>query len=227
MIYDMLPYETVKRVWEAFQAHSACINKKYEKFKGQNSYWTTDRERFVGRFFKKYAGKYIAFIDKVDIGCAIDSTLFFHEGKSFYSRDYRDLSCSNYGERITRVEKKYLRVDGFRAVNELYGVGYIEMSCTDMLGDKYNVRLDHNNLLHIQFKEIGKLEYEGVARLFEDDREDRAFRVIRCLSYEEIKARKGRKKVKETLVKEEVEVMAKDIDAASKMLPNTINVERI
>ena len=34
-------------------------------------------------------------------------------------------------------------------------------------------------------------------------------------------------KVKEHVVTEEVEVMAKDIDEARKMLPNTISVERI
>lgn len=129
------------------------------------------------------------------------------------------------------VQKRFLQISGFRAVNELYGVGYIEMSCQDERGNEFKVRLDHNNMMRIQFKEISKMEYDGVAKLFADDRDDRPYKVKRYFVNKEVKVRKVKgqvvQKIKEHVVTEEVEVMAKDIDAASKMLPNTISVERI
>ena len=68
MKYDMLSLETVRHIWDTFQEHDACINDKYNKFKGKDTYWSSDRERFVGRLFKKYEGRYIAFIDKLVVG---------------------------------------------------------------------------------------------------------------------------------------------------------------
>lgn len=234
MIYDMLPYETVKRVWETFQVHSASINEKYEAFKGKETYWYSDRDRFVGRFFKKYAGKCIAFTDKLVRGykSEYDGHAFYYSCRpqSVYSNEYYR-SWNSSGEPLFMSQKRYLCITGFQAVNELYGLGYIEMSCLDERGGDFKVRLDHNNLLRIQFKEISEAEYSGVARLFEDDREDRPYRVKRYFVNKEVKVRKvkGKKveKVKEHVVTEEVEVMAKDIDEARKMLPNTISVERI
>lgn len=234
MMYDMLPYETVKRVWETFQAHSACINKNYEKFKGKETYWYSDRERFVGRFFKPYVGKCIAFTDKLVRGykSEYDGHAFYHScsPQSVYSAEYYRSSGAN-GEPLFISQKRYLCITGFQAVNELYGLGYIEMSCLDERGGDFKVRLDHNNLLRIQFKEISEAEYSGVARLFEDDRDDRPYKVKRYFVNKEVKERKVKgqvvQKIKEHVVTEEVEVMAKDIDAAAKMLPNTISVERI
>lgn len=234
MMYDMLQYETVKRVWETFQAHSASINKKYETFKGENTYWTSDRERFVGRFFKPYVGKCIAFTDKLVRGykSEYDGHAFYHSCRpqSVYSNEYYRSWGAN-GEPLFMSQKRYLCITGFQAVNELYGLGYIEMSCLDERGGDFKVRLDHNNLLRIQFKEISEVEYSGVARLFEDDRDDRPYKVKRYFVNKEVKERKVKgqvvQKVKEHVVTEEVEVMAKDIDAASKKLPNTISVERI
>lgn len=234
MIYDMLPYETVKRVWETFLAHSANINKKYETFKGKDTYWYSDRDRFVGRFFCKHVGKYIAFMDRL-----VRGYMFEFNGHAFYSscspqsvysnEYYR--SWGSHGEPLFVPQKRYLYITDFRAVNEMYGGGYIEMSCQDERGNEFKVRLDHNNMMRIQYKEISKLEYDGVAKLFADDREDRPYKVKRYFVNNEVKERtvKGQvvQKVKEHVVTEEVEVMAKDIDEARKMLPNTISVERI
>lgn len=234
MMYDMLPYETVKRVWGTFQAHSACINKKYEQFKGKDTYWSSDRDRFVGRFFRKHVGKCIAFTDKLVRGykSEYDGHAFYSScsPKSVYSAEY-SRSWGVNGEPLFMSQKRYLCITGFQAVNELYGLGYIEMSCLDERGGDFKVRLDHNNLLRIQFKEISEAEYSGVMRLFEDDRDDRPYKVKRYFVNKEVKERKVKgqvvQKVKEHVVTEEVEVMAKDIDEARKMLPNTISVERI
>lgn len=68
MKYDMLDKESVKRVLDTFEAHSLFINKKYEAFKSKDNYWSSDRDRFVGRFFKKYLGKFFILIDKEVIG---------------------------------------------------------------------------------------------------------------------------------------------------------------
>ena len=234
MMYNMLPLPVVARVWETFLAHCASINEKYETFKGKDTYWYSDRDRFVGRFFSKHVGKYIAFMDRLVRGYKSE-----YDGHAFYS------SCSPHsvygdeyhrgwisqGEPIFMAQKRFLLISGFRAINELYGVGYIEMSCQDERGNEFKVRLDHNNMMRIQFKEISKMEYDGVAKLFADDRDDRPYKVKRYFVNKEVTERKVKgqvvQKVKERVVTEEVEVMAKDIDAASKMLPNTINVERI
>ena len=63
MKYDMLPYKTIDRLWNAFQGHSGCVNEKYKAFKREDSYCYSDRDRFVAKFFKKYVGKCIAFAD--------------------------------------------------------------------------------------------------------------------------------------------------------------------
>lgn len=223
MIYDMLPYETVKRVWKAFQAHSECINKKYEKYKSVDTYWTSDRERFVGRFFRKYTGRYIAFMDQQIIGYTIGNSSYYQEPTSVYM-DKAWKNSTNQGEPVYRRQKKYLYVAAFRAVNELYGPGHIEMCCTDTYGNPFNVYLGESSLRSVQFKEIPQQEFKDVARLFLDDREDIPFRVTRYLTCDEIKERK----IKEDgLVKETVEVMARDMREAAKKVVNAIEVERI
>lgn len=230
MKYDMLPYKTVERVWDTFQDHSCCINEKYASFKGKDNYWYSDRDRFVGRFFKKYIGKYIAFIDRELIGYSMDNYFFPSAPQSVYSNEYHKSWGCNRGEPVIRVQKKYLAITRFTAINEMYGLGYIEMSCVDAMGYDIRIRVDHNNMLRFQFREISESEMESVVRLFKDDRDDRPFKVTRYLTYEEIKERKVKgkkvKKTEERLVQEEVVVMAKDIDEAAKVLPNTINVER-
>lgn len=56
------------KCYHTFEAHSLFINKKYEAFKSKDNYWSSDRDRFVGRFFKKYLGKFFILIDKEVIG---------------------------------------------------------------------------------------------------------------------------------------------------------------
>ena len=53
MKYDMLDKESVKRVIETFDNHNDARNEKYEQIKKKDNYWSSDRDRFVGRFFKK------------------------------------------------------------------------------------------------------------------------------------------------------------------------------
>lgn len=230
MKYDMLSLETVRRIWDTFQKHHAYINEEYEVFKGKNTYWSSDRERFVGRFFKKYEGRYIAFIDKIVVGHITKNLSCVCDPKSVYSNKYYK-SWSVQGDPIFNVQKLYLKVLGFRAVNEMYGFGFIDMACEDSMGNVINIRVDHNNMLRFQFKEISKIDFDSVARLFDDDRTEIPFKVTRAFMYEEVKERKVKgktvKNVKEFLKKEDVTVMAKDIEDAAKMLPNTISVERV
>lgn len=230
MLYDMLPLETVHKVWDTFLGHSACNNQKYFDFKGTNTFWNTDRERFVGRLFRKYEGKHIILIDKKVVGYNYDNYVAINESPvSVYSNSYHTAWGVPTAEPLLRVQKTYLHINGFQAINELYGLGYIEMNCTDALGTVFKVRLDHNNMLHLQFKEITELEFQAVARMFEDDRSDRAYKVTRYLMPEEIKYRNTkngiRKKVKTHLIEEQTIVKAKDIDEARTVLANTIKVE--
>lgn len=231
MKYDMLSLETVRRIWDAFQKHDAYINEKYNNFKGKDTYWSSDRERFVGRLFKKYKGRYIAFIDKLVVGYMIKNSSCVCDPKSVYSNKYYHTSIVSNGDTIFNVQKLYLKVLGFRAVNEMYGCGFIEMSCEDFMGNVINIRVDHNNMLRFQFKEISKLDFDSVARLFDDDRTEIPFKVTRAFMYEEVNERKVKgktvKNVKEFLKKEDVTVMAKDIEEARNILPGTISVERI
>lgn len=231
MKYDMLLHETINRVWDTFLGHAECVNEKYKTFKGDKTYWYSDRDRFVGRFFKKYIGKYIAFIDRELIGYSMDNYFFPKAPQSVYSNEYYKSWGCNKGEPVIRVQKKYLVITGFTAINEMYGQGYIEMSCVDAMGYDIRIRVDHNNMLRFQFKEISESEMGSVVRLFKDDRDDRPFKVTRYLTYEEIKERNTKngktKKIKEHLVQEQTTVMAKDVDEARKVLTNTINVEPI
>ena len=230
MKYDMLSLETVRRIWDKFQEHHEYINEKYDKFKGNDTYWRSDRERFVGRLFKKYEGRYIAFIDKIVVGYIGKNLSCVCDPKSVYSNKY-DKSWGVQGDPIFNVQKLYLKVLGFRAVNEMYGCGFIDMVCEDFMGNVINIRVDHNNMLRFQFKEISKLDFDSVARLFDDDRTEIPFKVTRAFIYEEVKERKVKgktvKKVKEFIKKEDVTVMAKDIEEAGNILPDTISVERI
>lgn len=230
MKYDMLSLETVRRIWDTFQKHHAYINEKYNKFKGKDTYWSSDRERFVGRFLKKYEERYIAFIDKLVVGYKTENSFYICDKMSAYSNKYYK-SCNMKGDPIFKVQKLYLKVLGFIAVNEMCGCGFIEMACEDFMGNVINIRVDHNNMLRFQFKEISKLDFDSVARLFDDDRTEIPFKVTRVFMIEEVKERKVKgktvKKVKEFIKKEDVTVMAKDIEEARNILPDTISVERI
>lgn len=225
MKYDMLSRETVKRVWDTFQSYNEGINQMYKSFALDGDYDLSDRDRFVNKFFNKFCGKYIAFIDVQKIGAKIDSFAYFQHPESVYAPMYGERDYTIKGEPITRVQKKYLCIDGFRAVNMRYGYGYIEMSCTDMCYNKFSVQLDYNNMRHIQFKEITKKEFERVSKLFQDDRSEIPFIVTRYLTWEEMKRRNlidGTEPVKE-----DVKVMAKDMLEASKKLENIVEVRRV
>ena len=228
MKYDMLDRSAVVRVLDAFYGHSMCINKKYEKFRKVNESWYSDRDRFTGRFFKKYVGKYICIADVRIIGyrCANDDNfnyagIYMVPPHSVYSSEFRE-NIFNRGEPITRVSKKYLFIAGFRAVNEMDGRGYIEMFCRDPLETEFSFRVDGSNLARLQFKEISQDEFESVARLFRDDREDIPFKVRRFMDFDEMKQRKikGKKFAEETVI-----VMAKDADCAAKKTSNVLSVE--
>ena len=226
----MLSLETVRRIWDKFQEHHVYINEKYNKFKGKDTYWRSDRERFVGRLFKKYEGRYIAFIDKLVVGYKQKDSFYICDPKSVYSNKYYK-SWIVQGDPIFNVQKLYLKVLGFKAVNEMYGCGFIDMACEDFMGNFINIRVDYNNMLCFQFKEISKLDFDSVARLFDDDRTEIPFKVTRAFMYEEVKERKEKgktvKKVKEFIKKEDVTVMAKDIEEARNILPDTISVEYV
>lgn len=229
MKYDMLSQGTVERIWNTFTGHDNCINKKYGECTGTEERSWSDRDRFVSRLFKKYANKYIVFIDKqtvgyMTVGYQSDTYFYFQEPESVYKPHYGERDYCNHGEPIIRAQKKYLLVDGFRAVNEMYGQGFIEMSCTDVFGDKFAVRLDYNNMRHIQFKEIAKQAFDRVAKLFQDDRSEITFIATRYLTWDEMKKRKIKGSEP---VKEDIKVMAKDMKEACKKLTNVIDVRRL
>lgn len=224
MKYKMLKVSTVERVCHAFYSLSMCNNDRYISFRGKDNYWYTDRERFVGRFFKRYVGRYIAFIDQEDIGMRDSAFFSFHEPKSVYSNRYREQPLYNgHCEPVVRTRKRYLCIKGFSAVNELYGGGYIDMSCEDATGTGFHIRLDHNNLLRIQFKEIPVTEYRAVKALFQDDREPIQFNVRRFVSVE---SQRGRKK-ETKIVEETTTVLARDAAEARESMTNVLDVGRV
>lgn len=220
MKYDMLSYKAVERIWDAFQGHAACVNEKYKAFKREDSYCYSDRDRFVAKFFKKYVGKCIAFVDKVVVGSRVGSCFFYREPESKFAPKY---SVSSFYNPVFSIQKKYLCINYFRAVNEMYGTGYIEMSCVDALGAKFDVRLDRSSLMYVQFKEITKLEFDMVANLFNDDRDPRPYQVERYM-VRETTSRRGKKK--QEVITEEVTVMAKDAEEARNAITNIFSVRR-
>ena len=77
---------------------------------------------------------------------------------------------------------------------------------------------------HIQFKEIAKKDFDRVAKLFQDDRSEITFIATRYLTWDEMKKRKIKGSEP---VKEDVKVMAKDMQDACKKLTNVIDVRRL
>ena len=225
MRYDMIPHDAVKRVMDAFYAHSASINEKYKTFRKDGDIDDSDRDRFVSRFFKKYCGRFFALADKDIIASSYNGYLMAVKPESIYcSGRMQGNWNTSASEPVLRVRRRYLWIRGFRAVNELYGIGFIEMDCLDVFGNKVHIRIDVNNLNHMQFRTISSDEFEAIAHLFDDDRDDIPFKVTRYLDYDEMKARKIKRK---HLVKETIEVMAKDIEDAGKKVTNAIEVEMV
>lgn len=220
MKYDMIPRDVVSHVMDTFYGHSCCINHDYKAFRKDGDIDDSDRDRFVGRFFKKYVGRFICIIDREIIAGTYNGYVFAANPVSVYRVGSMGDSL-NVVEPLFRVKKRYLRIYDFRAVNEMYGSGFVEMLCIDAFGDRFDVRLDVNNLNSLQFREITESEFAAVSQLFVDDREDVPFKVTRYLNFDEMKSRKLKG---DTLVKETIEVMAKDIDEASKKVTNVHTV---
>ena len=104
------------------------------------------------------------------------------------------------------------------------------MYCHDLFGDKVDYMLDLHMLANMQFKEITDEEFNQMARLFRDDRDDREFKVTRYLDADELKSRKRSErknliKIGRYLAKEIVTVMAKDSEEAMNKCTNAIEVE--
>jgi hypothetical protein len=161
----------------------------------------------------------VAYHDTID-DCGFYSSC---EPMSLYSREYRENSYHFRGVPVYRNSKKFLHVTYIHAVNQMYGRGFIEMACQDILDRQFHYVLDFNTLKNMQFREISDEEFDRMADLFRDDRDDRAYKVTRYLSADEMKARK--KSLRKGLVKETVTVMAKDSEAAYKKCTNAIEVE--
>ena len=211
MKYTMLDSEVVERICNTFYGHSEFINDKYNGFAKGNKTNYSDRNRFVEKFFSRYIGKYIVLVDKELIGCVGDLSVYASDRQSIYSSKTKLDTCC-IGKPLYRTVKKYLRVGGFSATNERYGSGYIEMVCMDIYGVVFCMRLDGNNLHRMQFREITEEEFNGIAALFADDREDVPFKVTRFLTYEEIKKKHLTRS--KTLPQETVSVLAKDAEEA-------------
>lgn len=227
MKYDMLDKESVKRVIDTFDNHDDAINKKYEQIKNKDNYWLSDRDRFVGRFFKKYVGKNFILMDKEIIAYqdVIDDCGFYTtcEPMSLYSREYRETYYHYRGVPVYRNSKKFLHVTYIHAVNQMYGRGFIEMACQDILDREFRYVLDSNTLRKMQFREISDDEFERMAEMFRDDRDEIPFKVTRYLSYDEMK--KCKKTRSKQPVKDTVQVMARDCEEAMSKVTNAIEVE--
>lgn len=225
MKYDMLKLSDVRRVLDAFYGHSSCVNERYSK----ENVCISDRDRFVSRFFRKYVDRYIILIDREVIAYRFKNGFMMCEPVSIYSKGFD--GCPAGATPVYRNAKKFLHVKGFIAVNSMRGTDYIEMNCYDMVGNSLKFKIDHNNLMRMQFKEILKSEFEMWAMLFRDDREPIPFKVTRYLTYDEIKERNTKngktKKIKEHLVQEQTVVMAMDEDEARNMMTNVLSVERV
>ena len=229
-IYRMIPHDTLKRIWDAFVAHDNSINRKYEAFRKENQYWWSDRDRLVGRFFAKYAGRYIVLADREILGTMQGNFSFRCDGKSMFSPEYgREWMHGVPGKPIVTTSRKYLHIGHFSAVNEPYGYGYIMMHCLDVFGNNVDLRLDWGTMKDMQFREISEEEFRSVASMFTDDRDDIPFKVQRFLTPEESKERarntKGRRRGRTAKLEEEVvTVMARDAKEALGKVTNAVDV---
>ena len=220
MKYTLLESKVVERFCDAFYGHSEYINAKYNAFSNGNTNYS-DRDRFVNKFFSKYIGKYFVLLDR-EIIAYIDDTMVYRTNRgSVYAVNPVD-SLQYRGKPVYQHHKSFLWVAGFRAVNEMYGCGYVEMSCWDVFDNPVSIRLDSDTLGHIQFREITEEVFNSVAGLFTDDRDEIPFKVTRFLDYEEINEKHLTRS--KTLPQDIVSVMAKDADEAMSKVRNAISV---
>ena len=225
MKYEMLPRETINRVWDAYSLHSACINEKYESFRGKDTYWSSDRERFIGRLYRKLAGKYIVLADREVRGYQRGDWLSLCDRKSVFSFDYVHGDAYHSGDELICTSRKYLCIKSIGVANTMYGDGFITVSCIDSFADRVTLYLCPWNLGKLQFREITAGEFESVANLFNDDRDEIPFEVRRMLTMEEMEERRIKAKRKRIKVESVWEtVMARDSSEALKKVENAIEV---
>lgn len=223
--YTMIPSKRIERLMDTYYSHHMYVNEKYEKIKSKDNYCNSDRDRFVYHFFSKLEDKYIILLDRVVIAWHLKneqekvSHMWICNPTSIFSTKFEN-ACA---EPTYRYIKRYLHIKSFSSVNSLHGEDYIEMNCYDIFGDHFNIKINHNNLLKLQFKEITKMEFDMVANLFADDREPIKYKVERFNKTEVIK----RKKPETIITTEELTVMAKDEVEARNSLTNVLGVTRI
>ena len=228
MKYEMLPRETIDRVWDAYSRHSACINKKYESFRGKDTYWSSDRERFIGRLYRKLAGKYIVLADREVRGYQSGNYFSLRERTSIFSSDYVHGESYHHGDAIMCTSRKYLCINGIGVTNTMYGDGYITVSCTDVFANRVTLYLCPWNLGDLQYRESSADEFNSVAALFNDDRDEIPFEVRRMLTMEEMEERRIKAKRKRIKVESVWEtVMARDSSEAMKKVENAIEVRPV
>lgn len=218
MKYDMLKLSDIRRVLDVFYGHTNYVNERYSK----DNVCISDRDRFVSRFFRKYVDRYIILIDREVIAYRFENRLLICEPSSIYSKGFD--CCPAGATPVYRNTKKFLHVKGFSAVNSMRGIDYIEMNCYDMVGNSLGFKLDHNNLMKMQFREILKSEFEMWAMLFRDDREPIPFNVTRFV---EVEVMNNRRRKNTEFKKEVTTVMARDEDEARNMMTNVLSVVRV
>lgn len=218
MKYDMLKLSDIRRVLDAFYGHRNYVNERYSK----DNVCISDRDRFVRKFFRKYVDRYIILIDREVIAYRFENRILICEPSSIYSKGFDNSPAG--ATPVYRHTKKFLHIKGFSAVNVMYGTDYIEMNCYDMVGNSLKFKLDHNNLMKMQFREILKSEFEMWAMLFRDDREPIPFNVTRFVKVE---VTNNRRRKNTEFKKEVTTVMARDEDEARNMMTNVLSVVRV
>lgn len=218
MKYDMLKLSDIRRVLDAFYGHSNYVNDRYSK----DNICISDRGRFVSRFFRKYVDRYIILIDREVIAYRFENRMLICEPSSIYSKGFDNRLAG--ATPVYRNTKKFLHIQGFSAVNVMYGTDYIEMNCYDIVGNSLKFKLDHNNLMKMQFREISKLDFEMMAMQFRDDRDPIPFNVTRFV---EVEVTNNRKRKRTEFKKEVTTVMAMDEYEARNMMTNVLSVARV
>jgi len=226
--YTMIPHKQIERLMDTYNNHHKYVNEKYEKIKSKDNYCNSDRDRFVYHYFNRFIGKHIQIMDRVVIAWHENAThdtkrMWICNPTSVYDVHFREVGGA---DPIIRHQKKFLFIREFSAINTMYGSDYIEMQCFDLFNNSFKFRIDHNNLLYLQFKEITELEFNMMANLFTDDREKIPYKVKRFIQTTDNPSDK-RKKPKTIIVSEELTIMAKDEIEARNSATNVLEVTRI
>lgn len=208
--YDSFDLSFIEKLYKMFNKHSQAFNEKHEQY-------VSDRDRFVKKLFNKFVNKTFIFIDKVpylriyEVENNSYATILNNE-KSIYC--HNETASMEKDRLYKKVEKRYLVISGFEAVNTFYGNDYIQVTCFDVTGTQYKFELSHNNLLDMQFKEIDSETYHAVAALFADNRKDEKFKIV----YHEILGSGKYKKKKLTVLAKDVEDVRRKIENETKVI---------